>query len=725
MADYIALEGLQIDSRLYEFVNEEVLPGTGLPSSRFWSGFAAIVEEMAPRNADLLKRRDQLQALIDSMWSEKRTQGAALQLSAEEHGDFLRGIGYIVAEGKPFEIETENTDPEIATLYGPQLVVPLANARYALNAANARWGSLYDALYGSDAIALEGGLAPQAGYNPARGKAVIEWARDFLDENVPLTQGSHHHATNYHIEQGRLVALIEEEGLVSLKNPDQFIGYQGSAKHPGAIILKNNGLHIMIKIDADHRVGRHDPAEIADIRLEAALTTIMDCEDSVAVVDAADKTALYRNWLGLMQGTLEAQLDRSVRKLAPDITILDPDGAQKQLKGRSLMLVRNVGSLSTTPAVLLRTGDECPETILDAAITALIALHDLKGNGVYRNSATGSIYVVKPKMHGPEEVAFACDLFSRVEELIRLPAYSMKIGIMDEERRTTLNLKECIRAARHRVFFINTGFLDRTGDEIHTCMEAGPVTRKEEMRTQDWMQAYETRNVDIGLECGFPGKAQIGKGMWAAPDQMKAMLESKSAHPEAGANTAWVPSPTAAVLHATHYHKVSVRERQSVIKESGLRAQLSDLLMPPLAQDTNWPEEDIRAELENNCQGLLGYVVRWIDQGIGCSKVPDINNIGLMEDRATLRISSQHLANWLHHGIVSKEQVMETLKQMARVVDQQNAGDPAYRAMSADFDHSIAFQAACDLVFDGRAQPNGYTEPTLHRRRLEFKSSGV
>ena len=705
--------GLKINSVLYEFINKEVIPGTNINSENFWKNFEKVVHELAPINKSLIKKRESIQTKID----EWHKNNIGKEFDKNEYTKFLKTISYLVEEKENFKVETTNVDKEIASIAGPQLVVPVDNARYALNAANARWGSLYDALYGTDVISGEKGSS----WNKERAQKVINYVRNFFDEVFPLSSTSWNEITEFKIKDENLIFLQKDKEYY-LENKSQFIGFNGEKNKPNSILIKNNDLHIDIIIDPNHIVGKLDKASISDVIVESALSTIIDNEDSVAAVDADDKVKCYRNWLGLMKGDLIANMEKNgkkfVRKLKPNRNYISKDGKKISLHGRALLLNRNVGHLMTNPGILLKDGSEIPEGILDAFIATLCALHDFKNKN---NSRTGSVYIVKPKMHGPEEVAFTNTLFEKVEEALDIKKYTIKVGIMDEERRTTVNLKECIRQVKNRIVFINTGFLDRTGDEMHTSFEAGPMIFKGDMKKSTWLGTYENWNVDVGLDCGFSGKAQIGKGMWAMPDQMANMMEQKIGHPKSGANCAWVPSPTAATLHSMHYHKVNVFEEQEKIK-SRTKAKLEDILEIPKADRPNWQIEDINRELENNAQGILGYVVRWIDQGVGCSKVPDINNVGLMEDRATLRISSQHIANWLHHGICKKEQVMKIMKKMARTVDLQNENDPEYQKMSENFEKSIAFSAACDLIFKGRTQPSGYTEPLLHQKRLEKKA---
>ncbi len=712
MGQRIDKNGLQVDERLVRFLDDHALPGSGVSTQQFWSGFAQLIQTMSPKNKALLDRRDQLQSQIDDWHTRRQNQPH----DHEGYKSFLKDIGYLHEEGPDFEIETANVDPEIALVPGPQLVVPITNARYALNAANARWGSLYDCMYGTDAM---GTLPPKGGYDRGRGARVVARARVFLDDAFPLVGTSHADVRRYHVRDG--VLLMDE---CPLAEPEKFVGYRGNPKAPDAVLLRNNGLHVELVFDRAHFIGCRDQALLADVQIESAVSAIMDCEDSVACVDAEDKVAAYANWLGLMNGNLEATLEKGsktiTRRLSDDRHYTAPDGTDLTLKGRALMWVRNVGHLMTNPAILDAEGNEVFEGLMDATITTLIGMHDLRRES--GNSVHGSIYIVKPKMHGPEEVAFTDEIFTAVEAFLGLPQHTVKIGVMDEERRTSVNLKECIRAAKHRLAFINTGFLDRTGDEIHTSMEAGPFSRKDFIKRKAWIGGYENQNVDIGLECGLSGKAQIGKGMWAMPDMMAAMMEQKIEHPKSGANCAWVPSPTAATLHALHYHAIDVFAVQAKLRAGGRRAFVDTLLDIPVATYRKWSTDQIIREVENNAQGILGYVVRWIDQGVGCSKVPDINDVGLMEDRATCRISSQHIANWLNHSVVTEDEVMASMKKMAEVVDRQNADDPEYRAMAPAFD-TIAFQAACDLVFDGRNQPAGYTEPVLHRRRLELKAA--
>ena len=721
MTERVQYGSLQVAKELDELLTREILPGLDVTIEEFWDSFNHIVEEFVPRNKSLLEDREDLQKQIDQWHLDRKYQ----KHNHEEYKTFLKQIGYWVEGTDDFQITTTEVDPEISEIAGPQLVVPVMNARFSLNAANARWGSLYDALYGTDMISEEGGAERGGAYNPVRGDKVIEFSKSLLNETIPLSQGTYQEVTSFQVNDGNLEVTLSDQSKVGIKDQNKFIGFRGESDNPSGILFKNNKLHIEIQVDREDSVGKDDAAGIKDILIESAVTTIQDLEDSIAAVDAGDKVSAYRNWLGLMKGDLKETFIKGdselTRQLNHDREYKDAEGKEFHLSGRSLMLVRNVGHLMTNPAILDKAGEEIPEGILDAMFTICIAKHDLEGSGLLSNSRTGSVYIVKPKMHGPEEVKFTCDLFTAVEQALKLKPLSVKIGIMDEERRTTINLKECIEAAKDRVIFINTGFLDRTGDEIHTSMEAGPMIPKALMKQQPWITAYEDWNVDKGLETGFQGKAQIGKGMWPMPDEMLEMYKTKTVHPEAGANCAWVPSPTAATLHALHYHQVSVSEAQDKLKERA-EADIDSILTIPLLEDpSSLTDKEIQDELDNNAQGILGYVVRWIDQGVGCSKVPDINDVGLMEDRATCRISSQHMANWLHHGLCSEDEVIETMKKMALVVDKQNDGDPDYINMAPSYE-GVAFKAACDLVLQGRSQPSGYTEPILHKRRLEFKS---
>ncbi|WP_298974350.1 malate synthase G [uncultured Psychrobacter sp.] len=727
-ANRIQKGSLAIDKQMYDFIENEVLPKVGVDSESYWSGFEKVVKEFTPRNKALLATRDEMQKQIDQWHLDNPTNSGEVDFA--KYKQFLQEIGYLLPEGEDFQVSTENVDEEIAHIAGPQLVVPVRNARYALNATNARWGSLYDALYGTDVISDENGQEAKGGYNPTRGAAVVAYAKQFLDENFALASGSYTEVTGFEVVDGKL-QITQGDNSTELKDAEQFAGYMGEASSPTAVLLKNNNLHAEIQIDKDSPIGKDDAAGIKDVLLESAITAIQDGEDSIAAVDAEEKVEVYRNWFGLMNGDLQETFEKGgktrTRQQNPDRVYTAPDGSELVLPGRALLLLRNVGHLMQNPAILVDLGEgqeEIFEGIMDALVTPLLSLNDLKGKTKLSNSRKGSMYIVKPKMHGPDEVKMANDLFNASEDLLGLERNTLKIGIMDEERRMTVNLKNAIRQAKERVIFINTGFLDRTGDEMHTSMNAGPFVRKGEMKSQAWQPAYEQWNVDVGLEVGLQGRAQIGKGMWAKPDEMKEMMETKAAHPQSGASTAWVPSPTGATLHAMHYHQVNVKDVQDKLK-SRSRADVDDILTIPLTSEVNWSEEEKRQELENNAQGILGYVVRWVNQGVGCSKVPDINDVGLMEDRATLRISSQHITNWLHHNVVSEEQVMETMKRMAKVVDEQNAGDPSYQNMAPDFDNSYAFQAACDLVFKGREQPSGYTEPLLHQARRDLKASSA
>ncbi|SNT70327.1 malate synthase G [Psychrobacter sp. LV10R520-6] len=717
---------LAIDEQLYDFIENEVLPKVGVDSDSYWSGFEKVIKAFTPRNKALLATRDEMQAKIDQWHLDHPAKDGTIDYP--KYKTFLQDIGYLLPEGDDFTVTTDNVDDEIAHIAGPQLVVPVRNARYALNATNARWGSLYDALYGTDVISDDKGQEAKGGYNPKRGAAVVAYAKKFLDEHFALVSGSYNDVTGFNVVDGKL-EIAQGTSSTQLQDSAKFVGYVGDANSPSGILLKNNKLHAEIQIDSNHPIGKDDPASIKDVLLESAITAIQDCEDSIAAVDAGEKVEVYRNWLGLMNGDLQETFEKGgktrTRKQNPDREYTTPDGGTLTLPGRALLLIRNVGHLMQNPAILVDMGDgqeEIFEGIMDSLITPLLTLNDIKGKNELSNSRKGSMYIVKPKMHGPDEVKFADDLFAASEDVLGLPRNTLKIGIMDEERRMTVNLKEAIRQAKERVIFINTGFLDRTGDEMHTSMNAGPFVRKGEMKSQAWQPAYEQWNVDIGLETGLQGRAQIGKGMWAKPDEMKEMMDTKAAHPKSGASTAWVPSPTGATLHSMHYHQVSVSDVQDRLKSRD-RASLDDILTIPLAKNTNWTEEEKQQEIDNNAQGILGYVVRWVNQGVGCSKVPDINDVGLMEDRATLRISSQHITNWLHHGVVSQQQVTDTMQRMAKVVDEQNADDPDYQPMATDLANSYAFKAACDLIFKGRTQPSGYTEPLLHQARLDLKAS--
>ena len=718
MSNRLNRSNLQVSEALVKFIENEALPNTGVNSEVFWSELEAILDKFVPQNKTLLQKRTSFKNKIDDFYKTNKGK----KIIPDDYIKFLKDINYIVPVGSDFQINTKNVDPELSLNAGPQLVVPVMNARYALNAANARWGSMYDALYGTDVISEENGAEKGKSYNPIRGQNVVNYCREFLDKYFPLEKGSHKDTVSYVINDNSLQVTLSNDEKTILKDDSKFVGYQGQLDNPLCILLKNNNLHVEIIIDKSGVIGAKDPAGINDIIIESALTTIQDCEDSIAAVDAEDKVLAYRNWLGLMKGDLQDTFEKNgtkiTRELNPDKVYQSKNGEYK-LPGRSVMLIRNVGHLMTNPAILLKNGEEIPEGIMDAMITSLIAIHDIKFKKL--NSRAGSVYIVKPKMHGPDEVKFACDIFSAVEDALNLDKHTLKIGIMDEERRTTVNLKECIRAAKDRTVFINTGFLDRTGDEIHTAMEAGPIIPKGEIKNAKWISAYENNNVKIGLECGLSGKAQIGKGMWAMPDLMSEMLKQKVGHPKSGANTAWVPSPTAATLHALHYHEIDVfKVQKEKVKDKS--NYLDDILDVPVSYGHNWSPEEIQKEMDNNAQGILGYVVRWVDQGVGCSKVPDINNIGLMEDRATCRISSQHLANWLHHSIFSKDQLINTMKKMAKIVDKQNKSDLNYTPMSNDFEKSIAFNASLDLIIEGTISPSGYTEPILHKRRIELKS---